>query len=435
MFGNVSSNISLYRGVLNMANKIFILLVSVLSTLSIAAQNNKILDDGIASLQVVAGTDWLSLPIIRLGGTADTDVINIGFDDLTHEYRRLTYSIEHCETDWSKSEYLFASDYIEGFADGNTIDDSQQSVNTNTQYTHYSLQIPNERCLLKLSGNYRLRVYDDDNNGREVLSACFMVVEPLTAVGLTVSSNTDIDVNKAHQQVSLRVDYGSLNVTRPEQIKTIVMQNRRTDNAVSSPKPQYVTPSGMVWEHCRALIFPAGNEYHKFEVLDVSHLSMGVERTEWTDGQYQVYPFVCETRPAYLYDEDADGAFYIRNSDNIANDTESDYVNVHYKLKADEPFTGRLYVNGAWTNNHFTPEYELTYDPREQCYSATVRQKLGYYSYQFVLRDADGRSIVSPTEGSYWQTENTYQALVYFRGNGERTDRLVGYAQTQFKAD
>lgn len=418
-----------------MVKKILLSLILAVGSITATAQNNEIYDTGIASLQVVAGTDWLSLPIIRLGGTADSDVINIGFDDLTHEYRRLTYSIEHCEADWSKSEYLFASDYIEGFADSNTIDDSQQSVNTNTQYTHYSLQIPNERCRLKLSGNYRLRVYDDDNNGREVLTACFMVVEPLTAVGLTVSSNTDIDVDKAHQQVSLRVDYGSLNVTRPKQIKTIVMQNRRTDNAVSSPKPQYVTPSGMVWEHCRALIFPAGNEYHKFEVLDVSHPSMGVERTEWTDGQYQVYPFVCEIRPAYLYDEDADGAFYIRNSDNIANDTESDYVNVHYRLKTDKPFTGKLYVNGAWTNNHFTPEYELTYDQREQCYSATIRQKLGYYSYQFVLRDADGRSVIPPTEGSYWQTENTYQALVYFRGNGERTDRLVGYAQTQFKAN
>lgn len=418
-----------------MAKRFYLTLILALSTVSLSAQNNETYDPSIASLQVVAGTDWLSLPIIRLGRTDETDVINIGFDDLTHEYRRMTYTVEHCEADWSKSENLFASDYIDGFAEGNTIDEGEQSVNTNTQYTHYSLQIPNERCRPKLSGNYRLRVYDDDNGGRELLSACFMVVEPLATVGLTVSSNTDIDVNKAHQQVSMRVSYGSLRVTNPEQIKTVVMQNRRTDTAVSSPKPQYVTPSGMMWEHCRELIFPAGNEYHKFEVLDVSHPSMGVERTEWDDGQYQVYPFVCTPRPAYLYDEDADGAFYIRNSDNIANDTESDYVYVHYRLKSDEPAEGKVYVNGVWTDNHFTPEYELTYDPVERCYSATVRQKLGYYSYQFVLRNADNNSLVMPTEGSYWQTENRYQAIVYYRGDGERTDRIVGYAQTQFGGD
>jgi len=27
----------------------------------------------------------------------------------------------------------------------------------------------------------------------------------------------------------------------------------------------------------------------------------------------------------------------------------------------------------------------------------------------------------------FCQTENTYQALIYFKANGDRTDRLVGY--------
>ena len=67
------------------------------------------------------------------------------------------------------------------------------------------------------------------------------------------------------------------------------------------------------------------------------------------------------------------------------------------------------------------------------CVGVSVMQKQGYYSYQFVLVGSDGTSRVVPSEGSYYQTENKYQALIYYRGRGERTDRLVGYGDTQFK--
>ena len=106
------------------------------------AQYNDIKSENIASLQVVAGKDWLSMPIATLNG----EPINISFDDLTHEYHRYVYRLQHCEADWSVSEGIFESDYCEGFADGCTIDDIEESLNTNTLYTHYRLSIPNERA-------------------------------------------------------------------------------------------------------------------------------------------------------------------------------------------------------------------------------------------------------------------------------------------------
>ena len=140
---------------------------------NVMAQNNEIKSEQIASLQVVAGTDWLKMPVITLGGDKP---INISFDDLTHEGRRYVYRLDHCEADWTTSTELFDSDYCDGFADGNTIDDNEESINTNTLYTHYSFQIPNEKCRIKKSGNYRVTVYDE-NEGDTVFSACFMVVE------------------------------------------------------------------------------------------------------------------------------------------------------------------------------------------------------------------------------------------------------------------
>lgn len=399
-----------------------------------AAQTNETYAPGIASLQVMAGERWMSLPVIRLDADGPGDRVNISFDDLTHAYRRYTYSIEHCEADWTASDQIFTSDYVEGFSEGNTIGPGEESVNTDTLYTHYRLTIPNAECSLKMSGNYRLTVYDEDDGHRPVLSACFMVAETAASVGLNVTPNTDIDTHKSHQQVEMSVNYGSLSVTNPtEQIKTVVMQNRRWDNARVNVSPQYVTADGLRWEHCRDLIFEAGNEYRKYEILDVAYPTMGVDRMVWDGADYHAWLYPSEPRPAYVYDEDTNGAFYIRNGDNVENDIASEYIYVHFTLPADNRFDGEVYVDGAWTGGRFLPECRMRYDEARGLYTATVVQKQGYYSYQYVLVDADGASRTVPTEGNYYQTENKYQALVYYRERGGRTDRLVGYAETEYE--
>lgn len=412
-----------------------ILLTLLTSLITCAnAQRHEIYDPNIKSLQVVAGQNWMSLPVIKLRGNSPNDIINIGFDDLTHSYHRYVYKIEHCNADWTVSDQLFTSDYIEGFADGSTIDDNEESINTNVLYTHYKLRIPNEDCQLKMSGNYKLTVYDGNDNNRRVFTACFMVLEPQMGLQLSVTTNTDLDFNKAHQQVSMQLSYGNINVTDPtSQIKTAVMQNGRWYNAKLNAKPQYIMPNGLKWDHNRDLIFPAGNEYHKFEVLDVSHPTMGIDRIDWDGKNYNVYPFMCEPRLNYVYDEDANGAFYIRNSDNIENDISSEYVFVHYRLKCPQKVNGTVYLNATWTNDWFTPDYQMTYNDATQCYEATIMQKQGYYSYQIVMLDNSGTVQIMPTEGSFYQTENKYQALVYYRGQGERTDRLVAYQEVQIK--
>lgn len=402
-----------------------LLLLFTLVIQSVSAQRNEIISDRIATLQVVAGSDWLSPPVTMLHGKP----IIISFDDLTHEYHRYTYTITHCEADWSESKELFESDYIDGFSKGNTIDDMEESFNTNVLYTHYRLTIPNERCRLKMSGNYRVTVYDENNDDEPMFTACFMVVDPKMDVMLDVSTNTDIDFNLAHQQVSMQVNFKNVNVTAPrEQIKTVVMQNGRCDNARVNVDYQFVTHQGLRWEHNKDLIFTAGNEYHKFEILDNDHPTMGIDLIRWDGEMFHAFPFPDTSRPNYLYDEDANGAFYIRNSDNIENDTYSDYVYVHFQ-KPSERYENDIYLNGNWTNDLFLPNYRMEYDESTKSYQATVLLKQGYYSYQYLMLDKDGYTHHVDNEGSFYQTENQYQALVYYRENGGRTDQLVGYQQ------
>ena len=407
-----------------MKKAIFFLSLVFICNLNICAQRNEILDKNIASFQVVANNDWLSLPIITLNSN---DFVNISFDDLTHEYHRYCYKIEHCEADWQTSSALFESDYIDGFASGNTIDDVQESTNTVQLYTHYNISFPNNKCRPKISGNYRVTIYDENDEKHVVCRAYFMIVEPSMGVHLNVTTNTDIDINGKHQQVEMAVDYGNNIVSNPQtQIKTVVMQNNRWDNAVVNARPQYIKANGLQWIHCKDYIFDGGNEYRKFETLDVTHTTMGLESINWDGHNYHAWIWTDEPRPSYIYDKDANGAFLIRNSDNIDNDVNSDYIITHFRLKSPQT-ADPIYINGFFTNDRFLPQYEMKWNEKNQQYEGELLLKQGYYSYQYLMMKPEGKLKPVPSEGNFYQTENTYQALIYFKANGDRTDRLVGY--------
>ena len=382
-----------------------------------AMAGNRIYSPRIQSLTSIVNGDWMNRPVLTLGSK---DVLTIGFDELSHNYRRLTVHLEHCEADWTVSEGLFESDWIEGFNDLQ-IDDYQNSL-----YTHYKFELPNDRCRLRMSGNYRLTITDEDDE--RLADVEFYVVEPMVQIAMEVTTNTDIDHNTRHQQLEMKVQHDKLRLTNvEEELYTVVMQNWREDNARTNVKPNYMAPRELIWQHNRSLIFEAGNEYPKFEMLDTDHTTMGLERIAWDGEHYQAWPMTATTRRNYLTDMDADGAFCIRNSDRRESDYTCDYIMVNYTLEA--PNDGPLYIDGHWTNHEPRDTYKMEYDDSGRCYRATIMQKQGYYSYQ-LLTENNG---IPPSEGSFYQTENCYQALVYYRAAADRTWRLVGYQSVQFR--
>jgi hypothetical protein len=391
---------------------------------TVTTAENRTYKPEVKSLQAVVNQDWLSPTVMQLKGD---DVLNIGFDELSHNYHRYVYRLERCEADWTTSEELFESDWLEGF-NNNVIDDYVRSINTTVPYTHYKLQIPNDRCRVKLSGNYRLHIAEDGED-EDIATVEFMVTEQSMVLSMGVTTNTDIDTNESHQQVSFGLKYGQQLVTNPlDQIQTVVMQNAREDTWRRNVRPSYVSQNGLEWQHKRELIFDGGNEYHKFEILDPSHPTLGIEHVNWDGKNYQAQPYVSEPRLNYLYDKDANGAFYIRNSDNFENDFSSDYVWVNYRLKAPQPTDGHIMINGCWTTE--SPEtYQMDYDKIQDLYTASILQKLGYYSYQYLWVKDDGTTHPLPSEGNFYETENRYQILIYYKGTGERTWRLTAYSQ------
>lgn len=409
------------------------LLITLLALLLQAnAQRNEILDEQLHTLQVIANDDPLLPPIIKMGAG---NHIEISFDEFSHEYHRYIYRVEHCNADWSMSSEVFESDYLNGFND-RPIEDYEKSFNTTMLYTHYAVRIPNEDISLKISGNYKVTIFNDEGDEPiPVIVACFSIVEPGVGIGVNISSNTDIDFNKSHQQVNFSINYGNTNIIDPHrELKTVVMQNRRTDNCVFNPRPNIQTMKKIEYTHRRELIFPAGNEYRKFEILDVHIPTLNVDLMQWFDPYYHATLFTDLPGRNYIYDEDQNGAFVIRNSDDYDNATTSDYIFTHFSLQSPQIPGGDIYINGAWTNNHFSAPYKMSYNREKQMYEATLLLKQGYYNYHYLfVPNGSEKGNSGPTDGNFYETENEYIILVYHRPTGGRYDKLVGYQRVNFK--
>ena len=401
---------------------------------TIHAQRHEVLDKSLHTLQVIVNGDPLLPPIMNLGGN---NHVEISFDEFSHEYHRYIYKVEHCNADWSPSTEIFESDYLNGF-NGETIEDYEKSFNTTVLYTHYSLRIPNDYVSLKLSGNYKVTIFNDDGDEPvPVLTACFSLVEPGVGIGATVSTNTDIDFNKSHQQLDFSVNYGLIRVIDPHrELYTVVLQNRRWDNSVVNPRPNIQSANKIEFTHNRRLIFPAGNEYHKFEILDVHVPTLNVDRLEWFDPYYHATLYPDRTAQNYLYDEDQNGAFIIRNSNDYEVETTSDYVFTHFTLKSPQLPGGDVYLNGAWTYNRFTPEYRMVYNRETQAYEATALLKQGYYNYNYLFVPENGvTGNGGLTDGNFYETENEDIILVDHRPHGGRYDKLVEYRRMNCKSN
>lgn len=402
-----------------------------LLTLVLNAQQSLLLDNNLRTLRTeIDGTHYV-LPVISIEGR---ETIHISFDEMSHEYHRFTYRVQHADRNWQPTEGLFESEYLDTNRSNPTIDNFEESRNTTTLYTHYSFDFPNVEMRPLLSGNYRLYICDDDSSDPDspVAVVCFCVAESRASIAASVTTNTEVDWNGEHQQLEMNVSWRGLDVRDArEDIHTVVMQNNRLDNRVIDARPSYVNGDRLIWEHQRQLVFKAGNEYRKFETTSTRQAGMHTEALRWIEPYYNIILMPDEPRRNYLFQEDFNGISVIRNIDQGHSETESEYVLTHFILHA-APLADEdeIYVTGQWAQPAFAPEYRMTYDEEIGCYTASLYLKQGYYEYQYLVRENNAPTLNStPIEGNYYQTTNEYDIYVYYTSPSERYDRLVGYTK------
>ncbi len=379
--------------------------------------------DNIKTLELKVNGEKSALPVLVMG---NNDRLGISFDDLTHEYCRYIYRIEHCDFNWEVSEELFESEYLSSSNNEEVIEHYEMSINTTQNYTHYAFNIPNENMRPLLSGNYRVSIISDDT-GELVAYAYFVILEPRVSIEASVSANTEIDWNKSHQQITMRVNASSLQAAYPsEEIRVVVLQNHRWDNAVIAPNPSSCSGSIINWQHCKSLIFDAGNEYRKFEMLSTKYAGMGIDNIRPYGEGFCAQLAVDEQRTNYVYDEDRNGASVIRTEDYYNQDLESDYVLTEFRLASPPLMNADVFVTGQWNYNSLFDDARMVYEEGKG-YTAKLLLKQGYYNYMYLTRP-NGKEAAStmPYEGNFFQTENEYTIFVYYTEQGGRYTRLVG---------
>lgn len=384
-----------------------------------------IFDSNVRSLKLSLESNMYIPPIFMMGSD---DRIIVNFDYLDYDVHYLRYSVTHCNADWQPSQ-LVESEYVSGFNYAD-IDDYEPSEATYVHYYNYQFVLPNDDMELLVSGNYLLSVYEQDDPEHILFQTRFSVCEGAVGVYPQVTSRTDVEYNNRFQQVSFDVRYKPNQIRDPySEFKCVVKQNSRDDNAVMVMRPMMVAVDHVTYEHNRDLIFPAGNEFRRFETVSAHSLNMGVQSIRYFDPMYHAILTIDEPRNEvqYLYDKTQFGRFTIRNAEAYGeNALQADYMITHFALDAG----GKLDGGNIWLAGEFLTgsQVMMNYDASTGLYIAEVLLKQGAYNYMY-LWVPDGTTVgqTGRIEGDHYETVNEYLVMVYDRPMGERYDRLVGY--------
>ncbi len=381
--------------------------------------------DRVKSLRIYRPDDPFGPPVIRLGSN---DVLVVNFDVLSEDRDYLRYRLVHCNADWSKST-LVDSEFLDGFNEGE-IDDSRFSSATTVHYVNYNLVIPNGDIRPKLSGNYLLQIYPESDPENIWAQCRFMVSEEKVSVSGNVTTRTDVDYNKSHQQLELAVDTRESGVSDPfNDLFVVVQQNGRLDNEVALRQPLRMSGTVSVYEHQPQLIFEAGNEYRRMETVSTQFPSMGVERVEYFDPYYYHELQADEPRNEvqYLYDRTQNGGYVIREYNSSDSDTEADYTVVVFSLYMPYDLELTVFLDGDFTMRRFDDNARMNYNRERGCYERLMLLKQGAYNYQYLAVPTGARrGYTAQIEGDKYQTVNRYTVKVYERKPGSRADRLLG---------
>lgn len=369
----------------------------------------------------------MSVPLMSL---KSGDALKLSFDDLDGDLKRYKFTIIHCEADWTTSENLHPSDYIDGFREDN-IEDFAYSFNTTVHYTHYSLVFPSRDMKPKISGNYMMVVFLDDPS--DVAFTWRFMISEITPLGITgnVHQASPMATHYTHQEVDFSIQLNGMRISEPvREIKVVVTQNDRWDNAIRDLKPRFVRAESFDYDYDNENCFPGGNEFRSFDIKSLLYQSERIRHIDYDTGGNEVYLLddQCRTLKNYVTDKEINGRKLIKNEEHIQNsDIEADYAWVHFSLPFTAPLSnGQVFILGSVTDWQLNDDSRMDYYPAEKRYTKRLFLKQGYYNYLYIVKDGKtNRPDLSLIEGNHWETENEYTVWVYFHENGDLYDRLI----------
>ena len=351
--------------------------------------------------------------------------LEISFDDLDADSKDYQYKIEHMTHDW-KSSRLSSSQFIDGF-DQNTIINVSNSFNTLQNYTHYSVRIPNINTVITKSGNYLLSILDTDDD--VIFTRRFVLYEPSTTVGVTVERSRNSKTLNTQQTIEFIINHPKIKINNPAQeVHVVILKNNNWEEKITNLQPTFFRPNQLSYTYTNKTNFWGGNEYLNFDNKLIRNNSLNVVKIIKKDiFHHYLYPFEFNPFRKYSYNPDINGQFVIRTLEAKDSKTEADYAMIHFTLSVEEAFSEReVYVYGAFNDFKITDENKMYFDPEERAYKANILLKQGFYNYTFATKETNDNINTNDVNGSFYETENEYTVLVYFRALGARFDRIIG---------
>jgi len=360
-------------------------------------------------------------PIFELG-----DSFQLQFDDLYGNEANYYYQIAHCDYDWKPSQ-LTKNEYLGGF-DDQRIQTYRNSFNTLQMYSHYTLTLPNKYTQLRVSGNYMLKILNED---RElVFTRKFIVYENLVSVPMQIKRARANTAYYTKQNLDFAIKSRNILFQSPLQnVKVLLMQNGQFNGAITNIKPMYTIANDLIYKYDAETQFWGGNQFLNFDNKDIRAPYNNIRSVDAKDiYNSHLYTNSARANQEYTYFPDTNGNFVVRKQDSQDNEVEADYAWVFFSLSAPSYFSDKgIYVTGMFNNYALAPEYKMDFNKETGLYEKAIIIKQGYTNFQYTIADSKGEiDAEHALDGNFWQTENNYAAIIYYRENGKRYDRVIG---------
>ena len=396
-----------------------------------AQQPDKIFMPNIHTVKLFVSGNQDAYPIIQLNTTFSME---LHFDDLNASVKNYNYTYVLCDANWVPVD-LSPFDYLQGFTQGRLSQYRSSSV-AKTKYIHYQALLPEQGCIPKLSGNYLLKVYLNGDTSKLAFARRVMVLDNQIPIGIKITQPFNTQLFRTHQKVQFTIDKTKLNILNPQQqLKIVVLQNYRWDNAVTGLQPTFMRGNLYEYSSDNNCVFPAGREYRWVDLTSFRFQSERVDSANLNDLPFNVWlkPDPQRTSTRYVTYVDRNGAYEIRAIDVNNPWWQGDYAQVHFTFVPQNPdaFANKqVYMIGELaTGNCDNNICLMDYNASRKVFEKTLLLKQGYYFYTYVTKNANDKHGIAETydtEGDYSETENTYTVLVYYRSFSDRADRLVG---------
>ncbi|MEQ3662454.1 MAG: DUF5103 domain-containing protein [Flavobacterium sp.] len=364
-------------------------------------------------------------PFVKLG-----ESFALEFDDLYGNEADYYYTITLYNYDWTEST-LVKSEYLTGM-DNQRIMTYENSFNTLQQYSHYTQVFPNKFNRITKSGNYIFKILNDEQE--IVFSKKIIIYEDIVGASLLVKRARDFESLYEKQNLELTINYGERILQNPIQnIKVSFFQNGNWNTAIHNIKPQYTLGTELIYRYNQETQFWAGNEFYTLDNSNIRNNNNSVSKVTAGDiYNSHLYINYARQNKQYTYFPDFNGNFYSVNINSENPQTEADYAWVYFTLEAPSYFLDKnIYINGMFNNYVLSDEFKLNYNSKTGLFEKAILLKQGYINYQYVIADSKKNiDYKNAIDGNFYQTENNYVAIIYYRGNNDRTDHVIGITKS-----